>query len=79
MEAEEQKIPASAAKQYPHDAAILSAYAYRELQHHQIPRAKELYEAALAEDRLNADATVNLGVIGGEMHSNACPGAVPRG
>lgn len=62
-EAEEQKILASAAKEYPHDAAILGAYAYRELQHHQIPRAKELYEAALAEDPLNADATVNLGVI----------------
>jgi lipopolysaccharide biosynthesis regulator YciM len=47
----------------------LSAYAHRELQHHQIPRAKGLYEAALREDPLRADATVNLGVI--EAHSGS--------
>jgi len=62
-EAEEGKILPEAAKEYPHDAAILSAYAYRELQHNQIQHARELYEAALASDPLNADAAVNLGVL----------------
>jgi tetratricopeptide (TPR) repeat protein len=62
-EAEEGKILPEAAREYPHDAAILSAYAYRELGHHQVQRAKELYEAAIARDPLNTDAAVNLGVI----------------
>jgi predicted CXXCH cytochrome family protein len=62
-DAQEENILPEASKQYPHDAAILSAYAYRELQHNRVQSAKELYEAALASDPLNADAAVNLGVI----------------
>jgi tetratricopeptide (TPR) repeat protein len=41
-----------AAKQYPHDSAILSAYAYREFERHQVQQAKELYETALPSDPL---------------------------
>ena len=62
-EAEEAKILPEAAREYPHDSAILSAYAYREFERHQVQRAKELYEAAIASDPLNTDAAVNLGVI----------------
>ena len=62
-QAEEAKILPEAAREYPHDSAILSAYAYREFERHQVQRAKELYEAAIARDPLNTDAAVNLGVI----------------
>ncbi|MGB8325522.1 MAG: tetratricopeptide repeat protein [Candidatus Acidiferrum sp.] len=60
---EEEKLLPKAAKEYPTDPAILSAYAYRELLHNHTQRAKELYEAALQNDPLNLDAAVNLGVI----------------
>jgi tetratricopeptide (TPR) repeat protein len=68
-EAEEGKILPEAATEYPHDAAILSAYAYWEFERHQVQRAKELYEAAIASDPLNTDAAVNLGVIEAESGS----------
>ncbi len=60
---EEEKLLPKAAKEYPADPAILSAYAYRELLHNHTQHAKELYEAALQNDPLNLDAAVNLGVI----------------
>jgi len=62
-EGEESKILPEALKEYPHDSAILSAYAYHELRLNQVQHAKELYEGALASDPLNTDAAVNLGVI----------------
>jgi Cytochrome c554 and c-prime len=62
-EAEEEKLLPVAAKEYPQDATILSAYAYRELIHRNTQQAKELYEAALRIDPLSVDAAVNLGVI----------------
>ena len=62
-EAEEGRMLPEAAKEYPHDGAILSAYAYQEFERHQVQRARELFEAALASDPLNTDAAVNLGVI----------------
>ena len=59
---EESLLP-QAAKEYPQDSVILSAYAYRELIHQHEEHAKELYESALQIDPLNIDAAVNLGVI----------------
>jgi predicted CXXCH cytochrome family protein len=61
--AEEENVLPVAAKEFPSDAAILSAYAYRELIHKRTQHAKELYEAALQIDPLNLDAAVDLGVI----------------
>ena len=61
--AEEEKLLQTAAKEYPRDPAILSAYAYRELLHKRTQHAKELYETALEIDPLSVDAVVNLGVI----------------
>jgi predicted CXXCH cytochrome family protein len=60
---EEEKLLPQAAKENPRDAAVLSAYAYRELIHKRTQHAKELYEAALQIEPLNIDAAVNLGVI----------------
>jgi predicted CXXCH cytochrome family protein len=62
-EVEEENVLLVAAKEFPHDAAVLSAYAYRELIHKRTQHAKELYEEALRIDPLNLDAAVNLGVI----------------
>jgi predicted CXXCH cytochrome family protein len=62
-EVEEENVLPVAAKEFPGDAAVLSAYAYRELIHKRTQHAKELYEAALGIDPLNLDAAVNLGVI----------------
>ena len=59
---EDNRLPL-AANEYPRDAVILSAYAYRELLHKRTQHARELYEAALQIDPLNIDAAVNLGVI----------------
>jgi len=61
--AEEEKLLPQAAKEYPLDATILSAYAYRELLHKRTQHAKELYDAALRVEPLNIDAAVNLGVL----------------
>ena len=61
--AKEEELLPEAAKKYPQDSAILSAYAYRELAHKHAEHAKELYESALKIDPLNLDAAVNLGVM----------------
>jgi len=62
-EVEEENVLPVAAKEFPGDAAVLSAYAYRELIHKRTQHAKDLYEEALRIDPLNLDAAVNLGVI----------------
>jgi len=62
-EVEGENVLPVAAKEFPDDAAVLSAYAYRELIHKRTQHATELYEAALTIDPLNIDAAVNLGVI----------------
>jgi hypothetical protein len=62
-EVEEENVLPIAAKEFPRDAPVLSAYAYRELIHKRTQHARELYEAALRIDPLNLDAAVNLGVI----------------
>jgi hypothetical protein len=68
-EAQEEDVLTVAAKEFPDDAAILSAYAYRELIHKRTQHAKELYEAALRIHPLNLDAAVNLGVIEAQVGS----------
>ena len=68
---EEENLVPQAAKEYPRDSAILSAYAYSELVHRHTQRAKELYERALQIDPLNIDAAVNLGVLEAQSGSPA--------
>jgi predicted CXXCH cytochrome family protein len=61
--AQEENLLPLAAEEYPRDATILSAYAYRELLQKRTQHAKELYTTALQIDPMNLDAAVNLGVI----------------
>lgn len=67
--AREEELLPKAAREYPQDSAILSAYAYRELVHKRGQHAQELYEAALKVDPLNLDAAVNLGVLAAQSGS----------
>jgi predicted CXXCH cytochrome family protein len=69
-EDEEENVLPVAAKEFPRDAAVLSAYAYRELIHKRTQHAKELYEKALRIDPPNLDAAVNLGVIEAQSGSD---------
>jgi predicted CXXCH cytochrome family protein len=61
--AQAESLLPQAAKEYPQDSAILSAYAYSELIHKNSEHAKALYRSALQIDPLNIDAAVNLGVL----------------
>jgi predicted CXXCH cytochrome family protein len=67
---QEENLLPQTAKEYPHDSAILSAYAYRELVHKNTQHAKQLYESALQADPLNIDAAVNLGVLEAQSGSS---------
>jgi predicted CXXCH cytochrome family protein len=61
--AQSENLLPQAAREYPRDSTILSAYAYSELLHKNTQHAKQLYESALQIDPLNIDAAVNLGVL----------------
>jgi predicted CXXCH cytochrome family protein len=61
--AEADRLLHKAAAERPDDPALLAGLAYIELQRGATPKARELYERALAADPLSIDAAANFGVI----------------
>jgi Flp pilus assembly protein TadD len=60
---EAERLLPLAVKQSPDDPALLSTFAYTELNHGAVDHARELYQRALALDPSLIDAASNLGVI----------------